>query len=118
MFLSVSPHFEPTIRAFGYKFMKTRIIIITNIMYLSYNFYSITKAVRASFKFTHVSIIPIREPDRIRTGETSLLQRPGLSHLPTDSMGSDRVELSEEPPHIYYSTVLQTAVRNKALVFS
>ena len=32
-------------------------------------------------------------------------------------MGSDRVELSEEPPHIYYSTILQTAVRNKALAF-
>lgn len=28
----------------------------------------------------------LREPDRIRTGETSLLQRPGLNHLPTDSM--------------------------------
>ena len=55
-------------------------------MYLSYNFCSITKAVRTTFKFAHVFITPIREPDRIRTGETSLLQRPGLSHLPTDSM--------------------------------
>ena len=55
-------------------------------MYLSYDFCSITKAAWASFKFAHVSNTPIREPDRIRTGETSLLQRPGLSHLPTDSM--------------------------------
>lgn len=40
-----------------------------------------------------------------------------LNRSGNESMGPDRVELSEEPPHIYYSTVLQTAVRNKALVF-
>ena len=62
--------------------------------------------------FKKVKLIKIQE--RIELSNTSFADQR-VSHFTTRSMGPDRVELSEEPPHIYYSTVLQTAVRSKTL---